>query len=268
MGKLYVSAKKTDYAKSASRSVRQFKKASKARIRAHKAQVSALTGGKSTSLPIRAVATPTRSFLSFNANQPPKNLYATLKISNYKNLTYTSWTDTLYPNSCFDPTGTLGAGKPRYFSTFLGPDNTTSLYRKYRIHEAYISVDVTNMTTAPVLFGIATYKSGTTGPGSVTSLSEARERSDTRTMIVPNTNAGGSAKNLKIRVKCKDILGYKDLADDDATGALYTANPGHLIASQIFIMPLDGADQLIDVNVSVQMLLKCQFFELNDVAST
>lgn len=234
----------------------------------HRSQVSALTGGKNVSMPMRAIATPTRAFLSFAANQPPKNLYATLKSSNFANYTYGSWTQSLYPNSAFDPTGTLGAGKPRYFNTFLGADGTAAMYRKYRVHEAYISVDVTNLTTAPILFGISTYKTGTTGVASVVSLAEARERSDTRTMIIPSSNAGGASKNIKIRIKCKDILGYKDLADDDATGALYTGNPNHLIVSQVFIMPLDGADALIEANVSIQMLQKCQFYELNDVASS
>lgn len=267
-GQIYVSQKKVSYRKQYKKDVKAARKSSRARIRAHKAQVSALTGGKSTSLPMRAVATPTRSFLSFNANQPPKTLYATMKCSNFVNLTYADWTRSLYPNSAFDPTGTLGSGKPRYFNTYLGADNTNAIYRKYRVHETYISVDVTNLTTAPILFGLATYKSGTTGPGAVTSLREARERSDTRTMIIPSAQAGGSTRNLKIRVKSKDILSYKDLADDDATGALYTGNPGHLIVSQIFIMPLDGSDALIEANLSVQMLLKCQLYELNDVADS
>lgn len=244
------------------------KKASKSRKTAvHRKQIQATTGGRAVRAQ-RAVAAPNRSFLSFNANQPPKNLYASLKSSEYANLTYAAWTQTVYPNSAFDPTGTFGSGKPRYFATFLGGDNTASLYRKYRVHGAYVSVDVTNLQSSPILFGIATYKNGTTGPSAVTNLEEARTRSDTRTMIIPSAQAGGSTKKMVIDIKCKDILGYKDLADDDATGAQYDANPNHLIACQIFIMPLDGSDINIEANVSVQIFQKCQFFELNDVAST
>lgn len=251
----------------AKKKVKATKSKSKGKARrTHKAQVSALTGGKSSRLPIKAIATPARSFLSFAANQPPKNLYTVLRTANYGNLTYANWSYSLYPNSCNDPTGTLGSGKPRYFSTFLGPDATSSLYRRYRVHETYVSFDVTNLQTYPIQFGVSTYRSGTTGVPGVTSLAEARERSDTRTMIIPSAQAGGSSKTMTLRIKMKDILGFKDLADDDSTGALYNANPASLVVTQFFIQPLDGSEINIEANVSLSMLQKCQFYELNDVS--
>lgn len=231
----------------------------------NRALVAAASGGKKMS-PIRATQSPTRSFLGFGLCTPPKNLYATIKTSAFWNAIGATWTQTLYHNSCFDPSGTIGSGQPRYFDTFCGANNSTALYNRYRVHESILVIEGTNLTDIPVYVGCATYQAGKTGPPAYTSVNEMRERDDTRWISLAANTAGGSIKKLVIKCRPKDILGFKDLADDDATAAAYNANPGHLISAQVFVMPVDGASTTFQTNISVTMIQKCQFFYSNDVA--
>jgi hypothetical protein len=166
-------------------------------------------------------------------------------------------------NSLNDPDLAVGGGRPRYFDTFLGANNTSAPYRRYTVVGCDAFATVSNQSAVHLYAALSMYSNQATAPST---LQEAKERSDTVVRIIPPLG-GNSVCKLRMKRSIARILGVKDMLDNPDMKSDFNANPAALVVCRLTVFnPYSAATESYSADVSIRY--DSRLFVRNDVADS
>lgn len=176
---------------------------------------------------------------------------------------------TYLANSAYDPVVAVGGDSARFFTTLCGADNGKAPYREYRVMAVAVTCTFFNKTSATAagnaLVGV---RFRLENQSALTTLDEMlTSRNASYKYIGPSDGNKGIVK-IKAYKRMKDILGIKDMKDNDDTKATYNAQPA--TAGRVYLDVLSCAvDDTTTSSVSCVIKIKqyVQFLTPNTVES-
>jgi len=169
-------------------------------------------------------------------------------------------------NSLYDPDATGSGTQPRWYDTFVGNNNTTAPYYKYRVYACKADFQVFNLGTADLDMYLAAYPPTGTAPASI---AEALER--TKDTIVKHVSGTGGRNTARFTMyvdiaKLHGCMKSKVLEDDNFAG-LYNANPAVNDLFALYALPTDISSTVpLAFNVCITYYARLE--NRNDVLSS
>lgn len=170
-------------------------------------------------------------------------------------------TNTWRINSCYDPDSTGVGGQPRGFDQVCA---SSAPYYRYRVHACHIRVELMNAdNTDQVEAYLCWFGGNTTAP---TSIREARERTDCKTVRMTGTTGGQrTAVVMSKYVRVSDVFGISksEVNNDLNYSAAYNANPAQTGYWQVGIAATAGGDAIVYGTATLTYYV--EFIQRNDI---
>lgn len=159
-------------------------------------------------------------------------------------------------NSCFDPTGGLGATQPRWY------DQMTALYNKYACYGCKVVAVISNAEKIGQV-GMACYDSS-----APSSMLELDERENCVTRVIDASTGSKTQVILKRYFNFPKIVGIpkKQYVNEDDYLTTVTADPANIVYGDIFYQTY-GA-QTGTVSVKLHLTMYVRFSALQDPADS
>lgn len=167
-------------------------------------------------------------------------------------------------NGMYDPNYSGVGIQPRYFDTFLGTDGGTAPYSRYCVLASQITVKAfgrngtaANNPNFNGLISITPLRGTASAPSTIT---EMRERELAKTLAV-NSQGAWKPYTLKHYVRSKDILGLKDVQDENSAHGTYNSDPVMPWYWDISMCPVGASD----TGMSFDFLVSVKYYILLDL---
>lgn len=186
----------------------------------------------------------------------PRNFYTCL---NYQDLIVLNITTgvlaqlTYNINDLYDPYAAIGGHQPRYFDTFIGPDNSGAPYKQFRVFGCRVSATFINTAATDDQAQVFLHWRDANGQQIADIIDMGEVPNMAQRTIGPANSAKGIVK-LKKYISMKSMLGVKDIKDDENTLGSDAGQPADLVKLDL------GAQPYALANAQYYVVLKLKFY--------
>lgn len=194
------------------------------------AERSGLAGPRIWDVPSDNAGFPARKFVKFNYFD---NLNISCAASTIGQIEYRA-------NGMFDPYVAFGGHSPRYFQTFLGPNNSGAPYQNFRVHGCYVELTFVNTVVSDdeVIVFMHWRNNNASQLGGLIDIGEAPNTIST----LLGMGAGTPPVTMSKYIKIAPILGIEELEDDETTAGDYQGDPLQSVRFDVGGFPAQGAE--------------------------